>query len=136
MALRDQRQPGALAFGEIGQGGGQSGTVLDRSEVATVSGAEAVAELIDRPQVDARGVQREAVPVIDAGVLAEAVQEDDGRAGLGRSPVPVVGAPLGVIDERHAMTAARCASNRKHSGQGGCLFSSSRRILGPTTGGS
>src|SRR5262245_53238550 len=104
MALRDQRQPWALAFGDFGQGVGQSGTVLDRSEVAAVTGAQAVAELIDRPQVNACGVQREAIPVIDAGVLAEAVQEDDGRARLGGSPVPVVGAPLRVIDERHAMT--------------------------------
>ena len=92
MSLRDQRQSGTLAFGEFGQRVGQRRTVLDRTEVAAVTGAEAVAELVDGPQVDACGVQREAVPVIDAGVLAEAVQEDDGRAWLGGGPVPVVGA--------------------------------------------
>ena len=55
-------------------------------------GLQAVPELVDRPQVDAGGVEREPVAVVHAGVLAEAVQEDDGGAGLGGGPVPVVGA--------------------------------------------
>ena len=59
-------------------------------------------ELVDGPQVDARGVEREAVAVVDAGVLAEAVQEDDGGARLGGGPVPVVRAAPVVIDEWHA----------------------------------
>src|SRR5689334_8848828 len=129
MSLRDQRQAGAFAFGEFGQAVRQRGAVLERTEVAAVAGAEPMAELVDGPQVESCGVEREAVPVIDAGVLAEPVQEDDGRARLGGSPVAVVGPALRVIDEWHALTAAICASNRKRSGQGGCLFASSRRIL-------
>ena len=66
-----------------------------------------MAELIHRPQVDARRVQREPVPVIQAAVLAEAVQEDHrGPRILGR-PVPVVGAPAVMVDERHAMTSPK-----------------------------
>jgi hypothetical protein len=54
MPLRDQRQARALAFGEFGQGCRPGRTVLNRPEVSPVPGAEAVAELIDGPQVDAR----------------------------------------------------------------------------------
>src|SRR6201999_1842386 len=93
---------------------------LDRTEVAAVAGAEAVAELVDGPKVDASGVQGEAVPVVEAGVLAETVQEDDGGARLGCSRVPVVGAATRVLDELHPTTAARCAANRKRSDQVGC----------------
>ena len=101
MALRDQRQPGTFALGELGQRVGQCRAVLDRAEVAAGARAQAVPELVDGPQVDACGVEREAVAVVDAGVLAEAVQEDDGGARLGGGPVPVVGpAPL-VVDEWH-----------------------------------
>src|SRR5215470_5426793 len=113
MPLRDQRQTRPLAVGDGGQAVAQCCAVLDRAEVAAVSGGEAVAELVDGPQIDARGVEREAVPVIDARVLTEAVQEDDGGTRLGGGPVPVVGAALWVIDERHAMTAARAAADRK-----------------------
>ena len=81
MSLGDQRQARAFALGELGQRVGQVGAVDDRAEVAARARAEAVAELVDRPQVDARGVEREAVAVIEAGVLAEAVQEDDRGAG-------------------------------------------------------
>ena len=84
------------------------GAVDDRPEVAAGARAEAVAELVDRPQVDAGGVEREAVAVIEAGVLAEAMQEDDRGAGLGSCPVPVVRAALRMVDERHSSTLA-CA---------------------------
>ena len=108
MPLGDQRQSGAFALGELGQRVGQIRAVRDRTEVAARAGAEPVAELVDRPQVDARGVEREAVPVVDAGVLAEAMQEDDdGARFLGR-PVPVVGPALRVIDERHAHDCISC----------------------------
>jgi hypothetical protein len=60
-----------------------------------------MAELVDRPQVDACGIEGEAVPVIDAGVFAEAVQEDNDGARLARGPVAVVGATIWVIEERH-----------------------------------
>ena len=52
-------------------------------EVAALAWAQPVAELIDGPQVDARRVERETEPVVDAGVFAEAVQEDDCDLGLG-----------------------------------------------------
>ena len=97
--------PGRSRLGEFGERIGQCRAVLDGAEVAAGARAEPVAELVDRPQVDAGGVECEAVPVVDAGVLAEAVQEDDDGAWLGGGPVPVVGtAPL-VIDEWHALTA-------------------------------
>ena len=81
MALRDQRQPRTFAFGQLGEGVSQVRAVVDRAEVATGARAESVPELVDRPQVDTGGVEREAVAVIDAGVLAEAVQEDDAARG-------------------------------------------------------
>src|SRR5205085_170091 len=97
MSLGDQRQPWACTFGEFGQTVAECGAVLDRTEIAADAWAEAVPELIDCPQIDASSVQREAVPVVEAGVLAEAMQEDDGCAWLGGGPVPVVGAAFGVI---------------------------------------
>src|SRR4029077_3332256 len=105
--------------GEFGQRVSEVGAVFDRTEVTSGSRREAVAELVDGPQVDTGRVEREPVAVVDAGVLAEAVQEDDGSARLGGRPVPVVGAAPRVLDERHATTAARCAPNRKHSDQVG-----------------
>ena len=86
MALGDQRQPRPFALGELGQRVGEIGAVRDRAEVAALAGTEPMAELVDRPQVDARGVEREAVPVVDAGVLTEAVQKDDDGARILRPP--------------------------------------------------
>ena len=60
------------------------------AEVAALAWAQPVAELIDGPQVDARRVERETEPVVDAGVFAEAMQEDDRDLGLRDRPVPVV----------------------------------------------
>ena len=102
MALGDQWQSRALALDKLGQRIGQIRTVGDGTEIAAGARAEAVAELIDRPQIDACGVEREAVPVVDAGVLTEAVQEDDSGAWFLGGPVPVVGPALRVLDERHA----------------------------------
>ncbi len=79
-------QPGPFALGEFGQGVGKVGAVGDRAEVTAVAGAQAVPELVDGPQIDACGVEREAIAVIDAGVLTEPVQKDDGGAGIGRRP--------------------------------------------------
>ena len=42
------------------------------------------------PQIDTDGSERETVAVVDAGVLAEAVQEDDGCPRFAGGPVPVV----------------------------------------------
>ena len=81
MALRDQRD--AALSSELRELIGQCGAVLDGAEVTSVTGTEPVTELVDGPQVDAGSVQREAVAVIDAGVFAEAVQEDDRGARLG-----------------------------------------------------
>jgi hypothetical protein len=82
-----------------------------------------MAELVDRPQVDVGGIEREAVPVINAGVFAEAMQEDDDGTRLGRSPVAVLGSALRVLDERHA---AEFSCDPPHSGmpieiQHGCF---------------
>ena len=101
MALRDQRQSRPFALGELGQRVGEVGAVRDRAEVAAVTGTEPMAELVDRPQIDSRGVEREAVPVVDPGVLPEAVQEDDDGARVLGRPVTVVGPAFRVIDERH-----------------------------------
>ena len=118
MALRDQRQPGTCrASASSVSAVGQSRAVLDRAEVAAVAGAQPVAELVDGPQVDARGIEREAVPVVDAGVLAEAVQEDDGGPRLGGGPVAVVGPALWVIDERHAHDCSRWCAARARPAQ-------------------
>ena len=53
-----------------------------------------MAELVDGPKVDARGVQCEAIAVVQPGVFTESVQEDDGGARIGYRPVAVVGAAL------------------------------------------
>ena len=82
MPLGDQRQARVFALGDLRQRIGQIRAVRDRTEVTARAGAEPVAELVDRPQIDACGVEREAVPVVDARVLAEAVQEDDDGARL------------------------------------------------------
>jgi hypothetical protein len=70
-----------------------------------------VAELIDRPQVEASRVEREGVPVIDARVFAEAVQEDDGGPRVLGGPVPVVGLAFGWsmngMSRLHQLGAAR-----------------------------
>ena len=80
MARRDQWQSRPFALGKFGQRIGEIRAVGDGAEIAAGARAEPVAELVDRPQVDSRGIEREAVPVVDAGVLAEAVQEDDDGA--------------------------------------------------------
>ena len=53
--------------------------VGQRTEVAALARTQAVTVLVDRPQVDARGVECESVAVVEAGVLTVAVQEDDAR---------------------------------------------------------
>ena len=112
MPLRDQRHSRAFSLGELGQRVGEVRALLDRSEVPAGARTQPVPELVDRPQVDACGVEGEAVAVIDAGVLAEPVQEDHDGARLGRSPVPVVGLALLVVDEWHAHQCARVSANR------------------------
>ena len=92
MSLCDQGQSGPFAFGQSVSASARSELSAIDPKSPRVPGAQAVAELVDRPQVDARGVEREAVAVVEAGVLAEAVQEDDGGPRLGGCPVPVVGA--------------------------------------------
>ena len=105
MPLGDQRYPRIL--GELGQRVGQIRAVLDRSEVAARARGQPVPELINRPQVDARGVERKAVAVVNAGVFAEPVQEDHRGARLGRGPVSVVRIASLVLDEGHAYKCAR-----------------------------
>lgn len=98
-------------FGERRQGVGQCRAVLERAEIPARAGGQAVPELVDRPQVDACGVECEAVPVIHPGVFAEAVQEDHRGSWLGGRPVPVVGAPTVVLDEWHARDYRRSPSS-------------------------
>jgi hypothetical protein len=107
MSLGDKGQSAAFGFGELGQRIGQIRAVLDGSEVAARARAEPVPELVDRPQVDARGVEREAVAVVNAGVFAEPVQEDHRRARLGGGPMPVVRVASLVLDEGHGHKCAR-----------------------------
>ena len=128
MALGDQRQSRAFAFGNLGQRVGQIRTVRDRTEVTARARAEPMAELVDGPQVEACGVEREAVPVVDARVLAEAMQEDDGGAWLLGGPVPVVGPALWMVDERHAHDCIRWCGHAQGFGAAsfclrGILFS-------------
>src|SRR5919107_750821 len=106
MPLGDQRNSTTLSFCKLGQQVGQIGTRLDGPKVAASAGGQPVAELVDGPQVDARRVEREAVAVVDAGVLAEAMQEHNRGPRVGSGPVAVVGAALGVVDKRHVLTAA------------------------------
>lgn len=74
-----------------------------------------MSELVDGPQVDAGSVEGEAQPVVDAGVLAEPVQEDDGRRRLGSGLMPVVGAAAVVIDEGHDLSPPAPAVSCKSS---------------------
>ena len=106
MSLSDQREAWIGGLGELGQLVGQPDARLERREVPAVAWTEPVPELVDGPQVDACSIEREAVPVVDTGVLAEAVQEDDCGAGLFGGPVPVVGAAVVGVQEWHVQTAS------------------------------
>ena len=87
MSLCHKRQSGALGLRPARSACRRAPrSRLDRTEVAALARTQPVAELVDRPQVDARGVECEAVAVVEAGVLAEAVQEDDGGPRLGGRP--------------------------------------------------
>jgi hypothetical protein len=114
MPLGDQRQPGSFTFRNLSQRGGQIRTVFDRAEVTARARAEPMTELVDGPQIEAGRVQREAVSVVDARVLTEAVEEDDGGPWLLGGPMAVVSPALWVIDERHAHDCSRwCAARAR-----------------------
>ena len=77
MSLGDKRYARTLGLRPARRGRSASPMLASSvREVAAVTGGQAVPELVDGPQVDARGVQREAVAVVEPGVLAEPVQED------------------------------------------------------------
>lgn len=83
MSLSDKRNAGVRGERQFGEPLGECPAGFKGAEVAAFARRETVPELVDRPQVDARGVQSKAVAVIEAGVFAEPVQEDDGGSGLG-----------------------------------------------------
>ena len=107
MSLGHKRYSRALSFSQCGQRIGEGGALLDGPELATFAGGEAVAELVDRPQVDTCGIEGESIPVVEAGVFAEPVQEYHRGPRVGDAPVPVVHPPALVIEERHGLDCTR-----------------------------
>jgi hypothetical protein len=103
MSLCHKRNAGPFPLGEVCEPVGQRGTVFKGSELATLARGQPVAELVDRPQVDAASVEREPVPVVEPDVLAEPVQEDDGNGRVGGGPVPVIDRAAFVIKEGHEL---------------------------------
>ena len=90
MSLRHNRYPRPRSFGELRERFRHCGAVFDGAQLSPRSRRQSVAELVNRPQIDTRGVQRESVPVIEPGVFPEAVQEDHRGPWVGSRPVPVV----------------------------------------------
>ena len=118
MARRNHGQSWVLLLDEHGQRLGQCRTVGQRAEISTRTGTQTVAELIDGPQVDARGVERKTEAVIDAGVFAETVQEHHGGSRFGGRPVPVVHAGGVGLQEGHAVTVfSRACRARRFAGR-------------------
>lgn len=76
--------------GEVGESLAVGDQRIDALDLTTLASGKAVPDLVQRPQIDVRLVQGRAEPVVDPGVLAEAVQEDHRGHGRGRVPVPVV----------------------------------------------
>jgi len=72
-----------------------------------------VPELVDRPQVDAGSIEGETVPVVEAGVFPEAMQEDHRGAWVGDSPVPVVDPAALMIEERHVLDCTRIGAGNQ-----------------------
>jgi len=107
MPLGHQGQSGMFALRQLGEGLRERRTRRERTEIAALTGAQSVAVLVHRPQVDTRFVEHEAVAVVEAGVFAVAMQEDHSRAGPRCRPVPVVDRAAVGVEEGHELDRTR-----------------------------
>ena len=107
MSLGYKRYSWPLSFSQRGQRIGESRTLLNGAELTAFARGEAVAELVDRPQVDACGIEGESIPVVETGVFTEPMQEYHRSPRICGGPMPVVHPPALVIEERHGLDCTR-----------------------------